>query len=162
MAERHDHCSFCGTAYAEKVWPRHCKACDMRVWLNPMPVAVLLLPVDNGLLAVRRGIPPGIGELALPGGYVNPNGERMAEAACRELREELGVIITPAQVTFFHEAVDARLNLTISFWLARRRRSSDLLPFVPNEEARERVVVTAGTRLVFPTHTEALDRYFLR
>jgi ADP-ribose pyrophosphatase YjhB (NUDIX family) len=132
----------------------------MRIWLNPIPVAVLLLPVDDGLLAVRRGIPPGIGELALPGGYVNPNGERMVDAACRELREELCVSIDPAKVNFLMEAADARLNLVISFWLAPWMRSKDLPPFDVSEEAQERLVVPAGTRLVFPTHTEALDRYF--
>jgi ADP-ribose pyrophosphatase YjhB (NUDIX family) len=39
--------------------------------LNPVPLVATLVPVDNGLLVVRRGIQPGRGRLALRGGYIN-------------------------------------------------------------------------------------------
>jgi 8-oxo-dGTP diphosphatase len=42
------------------------------------------------LLLVRRGRPPGAGQWSVPGGRVRP-GERLREAAVRELREEAGV-----------------------------------------------------------------------
>ncbi len=56
----------------------------------PVPaVGVVCLRGDEVLL-IRRGTPPRLGEWSLPGGRIEP-GERAAEAALRELREETGV-----------------------------------------------------------------------
>jgi ADP-ribose pyrophosphatase YjhB (NUDIX family) len=47
------------------------------------------------VLLVRRNIEPQIGQLALPGGYMNL-GETWQQAGARELFEETGTIIRPA------------------------------------------------------------------
>lgn len=56
----------------------------------PTPcVGVVCLKGDSVLL-IRRGTAPRLGEWSLPGGRIEP-GERAADAALRELREETGV-----------------------------------------------------------------------
>lgn len=68
----------------------------------PIPaVGVVCLRGDKVLL-VRRGRPPRLGEWSLPGGRIEP-GERVVEAALRELREETGV---EAQITGLIDVVD--------------------------------------------------------
>ena len=58
--------------------------------MTPVPaVGVVCLRGDEVLL-IRRGTPPRMGEWSLPGGRIEP-GERAADAALRELREETSV-----------------------------------------------------------------------
>lgn len=90
--KKHAHCGYCGSAFAaDQPWPRLCASCHRVSYLNPTPVAVCLLPVDGGLLCVRRAIPPAVGQLALPGGYIDL-AETWQGAAARELFEETGIV----------------------------------------------------------------------
>ena len=46
MPVRNSHCSWCGHAFVpDQAWPRQCASCAQTSYLNPLPVAVLLLPV---------------------------------------------------------------------------------------------------------------------
>lgn len=70
----------------------------------PAPVAavgVVCLRGDEVLL-IRRGTPPRQGQWSLPGGRIEP-GERIVDAALRELREETGV---EAEITGLLDVVD--------------------------------------------------------
>jgi len=52
---------------------------------------------EGRVLIVRRGRPPGVGIWTVPGGGVDL-GERMADAAIREVREECGIEIQVGDV----------------------------------------------------------------
>ncbi|GAA0655060.1 NUDIX hydrolase [Brevundimonas lenta] len=68
----------------------------------PVPaVGVVCLRGDEVLL-IRRGQPPRQGEWSLPGGRIEA-GERVVDAALRELREETGV---EARITGLLDVVD--------------------------------------------------------
>ncbi|HND22217.1 MAG TPA: NUDIX domain-containing protein, partial [Acidobacteriota bacterium] len=101
MHKRNSHCSFCGAPFADdQPWPRVCGNCHNITFRNPIPVAVVLVPVESGLLMIRRGIEPRKGMLALPGGYVN-FGESWQQAAAREVLEETGLPLDPAEISLF-------------------------------------------------------------
>lgn len=158
---KNSHCSFCGAAYApEQAWPRACVGCQSVSYQNPLPVAVLLLPVDGGLVAVRRGIEPRKGQIALPGGFINL-GESWQEAAARELFEETQIQVDPATIRDFR-ALSAPEGMVLIFGEAPPLAAADLPPFTPNEEATERVILTAPAQIAFPLHTQVLAEWFAR
>ncbi len=161
MAQKNSHCSYCGQPFTEnQAWPRRCQACGQASYLNPVPVAVVLLPVDDGVLVVRRSIPPGQGQLALPGGFITL-GETWQEAGARELWEETGMRLDPAEIRVFR-VLTAPEGMILIFGLAVPRRAADLPPFVPNAESSERLVLAAPAALAFPLHTQAMREFFAR
>lgn len=159
MLNAYSYCGFCGTAFSNhSSWPKTCSHCGNITFRNPIPVSVVLLPVDRGVLVVRRAIPPRLGELALPGGFVN-FGETWQEAGAREVAEETGLYINPDEIREFRvrSAPDGTLIL---FGLAQSRALADLPPFQPNAEASERRILTHPQPMAFPLHTEVLELYF--
>ncbi|MEV6929963.1 NUDIX domain-containing protein [Dactylosporangium sp. NPDC051485] len=158
----HDHCSYCGAAYPQgSAWPRVCAACGETTWLNPTPVAVTLLPVDTGngrgVLVVRRNIPPFIGELALPGGFIEV-GETWQEAAVRELREETTILADPGDVRLFD--VHSVPRSILVFGLLPARPLAELPTSVSNEETQGIEIALEPAQLCFPAHTDMLAAYF--
>jgi ADP-ribose pyrophosphatase YjhB (NUDIX family) len=157
---QYSHCHFCGTPYANSTWPRRCGGCKNLTYRNPIPVVVLLVPVDEGVIAIRRGVEPAQGRLALPGGYVD-FGESWQAAGARELQEETGITIEPSDVRPF-DVASGRDGSLLVFGIARRRVTATLPPFEPTPESTERVVLTGPTDLAFSLHTAALRAYFDR
>lgn len=162
MRERNSHCGFCGTRFVDGAgWPRTCAACGNITYLNPVPVAVMVLPVGDGVLCVRRNIAPKVGELALPGGYMGL-GESWQDAAARELFEETGVRVDGKSVRDLLTRSTPDGRQLIVFGVGPDIRPRDLPAFVPNEETQEMVVIDAPRELAFTTHTEALALYWSR
>lgn len=152
---KHAHCSYCGHAFpADLAWPRTCAGCTTVSYINPLPVAVAIVPVGGGVLTVRRAIPP-VGKLALPGGFMDV-GETWQEACARELREETGIALDPAGVTLF----DAHSARDVLLVFGRFPPLPSLPPFVANAEVSELVVVDRPVELAFPLHSLVLARHF--
>ena len=158
LYHKHSHCSYCGHPFTiEQAWPRHCSQCANVSFQNPLPVAVLLLPVDAGVLVIRRGIEPRRGQLALPGGYIEV-GESWQAAAARELYEEAGVTIDLATVREFRVR-SAPDGTVLIFGQGPTLRTADLPPFIPTPEASERIVLTELQELAFPLHTQVVKEF---
>jgi ADP-ribose pyrophosphatase YjhB (NUDIX family) len=160
-AEKNAHCSYCGHAFDRATrFPRTCSSCSRVTYVNPAPVAVLVLPVDDGVVAIRRGIEPRKGQLALPGGFIDL-GESWRDGCARELREETGIEVDPTAIDLFdvHSAPDGTL---LVFGIARPMAAASLPAFVATNETSECVVLREPTELAFPLHTRVLRDHFAR
>ncbi|WP_129843337.1 NUDIX domain-containing protein [Streptomyces sp. RFCAC02] len=157
------HCPFCGVAYSvDASWPRDCPGCGETHWANPLPVAVALQPVTlpgggRGLVAVRRGIEPCLGELALPGGYMEL-GETWQEAVVRELWEETGLVAPAAGARL----VDAHSgDRTLNLYAMLPPMPAESLPEpVATDETMEWLVIDKPVPLAFPGHDAVVAAYF--
>jgi ADP-ribose pyrophosphatase YjhB (NUDIX family) len=121
-----------------------------------------LLPVDGGLLTVRRAIDPGKGKLTFPGGFVN-YGESWQQAGVRELQEETGITLCePNELEVFHVESTSRGHMVVIFGLAPARRFDELPPFRPTEEVSEWHVLRSMSELAFPQDIGAAEKFFSR
>lgn len=147
-------CSNCGSKHSEAAYPKSCRTCGHIVYVNPKVVAVAVIPQGNGVVLVRRAIPPFIGELALPGGY-QEMGESLEEAAAREPGEECGVELNPADAVYLGSRT-AGGNTLVFFQFPPIPYQT----FEPSSEVQEVVVRGPKAKLCFPLHQEMMDRFF--
>lgn len=158
MHKKNAHCCYCGSPFIENSsFPRQCANCKQVTYLNPLPVAVLLLPVDDGLLFIRRNIEPQKGRLALPGGYINI-GESWQAAAARELFEETGITTSADEIELFN-VLSAADDTLLIFGLAKRRSATELPEPVLSEETSECVVTNSVEDLAFPLHAQVVEEF---
>jgi len=152
------HCSYCGSRYPEaEPWPRHCQSCHNTSYLNPLPVVVVLLPLGNGLIVIRRNIEPRKGTLNLPGGYLDI-GETWQQGALRELHEETGIDITEQEIILY-DVQNGLDNTLVIFGLAKPQPIELFQPF-SSAETQEVLLVKEPIELGFPMHTEVMKRFF--
>jgi len=64
-----------------------CRDCGFVFYIDPKLAVIALVPLDGGLVLVRRSIDPGYGLWVVPGGFVDA-GEPLEEAVVRETLEE--------------------------------------------------------------------------
>lgn len=166
---RDTFCSFCGTKYeAPLTYPRSCTSCKTMVWANPIPVSVVLVPVvkggRTGLLVIRRAIQPGLGKLALVGGFLEEH-ETWQVGGAREVREETGVTVDASKLTaFWFTSTEPKPNRVLLFSIAEPMDVAALGAFTPDKETSERGVVFGPDGIdevfAFPLHAEAARRFF--
>ena len=158
--QKNSYCSYCGTAFAaDALYPKRCARCGSTTYSNPLPVSVVLLPINpGGLLLVKRVQEPAAGEWGLPGGFIE-TGETWQEAGAREVFEETGFRVDPAVITLFdtRSAPDGTL---LVFGLAPPQSSAVLPRFLPSSETSAVMTAAGPMDLAFSTHTETANRYW--
>ncbi|HEY8169421.1 MAG TPA: NUDIX hydrolase, partial [Candidatus Limnocylindrales bacterium] len=84
-----------------------CPACGYIAYVNPRLVVTTLPITDAGeVLLLRRGIEPGAGLWAQPGGFLEID-ETVREGAIRETLEETGLIVEPGEIVGFYSRFQA-------------------------------------------------------
>lgn len=104
LAPMYRNCSRCGGQLvyglvAGEDRKRHsCTHCGSVTYVNPRLV-VTTLPVTSAgeLVLIRRAIPPGYGNWAQPGGFLEAD-ETVIQGAVRETLEETGLVVEPAHI----------------------------------------------------------------
>jgi ADP-ribose pyrophosphatase YjhB (NUDIX family) len=106
-------CSRCGAALTPTVPPDEnrerlaCPDCGHVAYVNPrMVVTTLPVDVDGNLILIRRGIEPGRGSWAQPGGFLEVD-ETVSEAAVRETLEETGYLVRPGELIGLYSRLEA-------------------------------------------------------
>lgn len=98
-------CPHCGTDLVERdVFDdirRVCPSCGFIHFHDPKVAVIGLITWGDRVLLIRRGVEPGRGKWALPGGYVDA-GEMPEEALTREIREEVGLTIEHVRFLGFY------------------------------------------------------------
>jgi 8-oxo-dGTP pyrophosphatase MutT (NUDIX family) len=120
-------------------------------------VVVVLLPLGNGLIVIRRNIEPRKGTLNLPGGYLDI-GETWQQGALRELHEETGIDITEQEIMLY-DVQNGLDNTLVIFGLAKPQPIELFQPFT-SAETQEVLLVKEPIELGFPMHTEVMKRFF--
>lgn len=155
--QRDSFCSYCGAAFPDGLsWPRVCAQCTQVTYRNPLPVAVVLQPVGDGLLCIQRGITPKRGEWAFPGGFIELH-ETWQQACVRELFEETGLQVDAAALTLFD--VESANGFILIFGQAPHLQPEALPPFLPTEEALDRKILRQPQELAFSLHTRMLQAW---
>lgn len=138
-------------------------------YLNPIPVAVAIVPVHAinpatgrralGLLTIERGIPPQVGALALPGGYLEY--EDWRAGLLRELREETGVWIEDAGEVTLQGAysIDSNRKIVL-FGSVPPIDEGQLANFTSNPECPRFQIIFEAQELAFQTHSLMARKFF--
>ena len=91
-----------------------CAACDHIAYVNPRLVVTTLPITESGeIVLIRRGIEPGVGFWAQPGGFLEVD-ETVHEAAIRETWEETGLLVVPGDIVGLYTRLEAAV-VTIVF-----------------------------------------------
>ena len=124
---------------------------------NPVPVAVAIVPYQNKLIGIRRGIEPKKGLVAFPGGYIN-SGETFNQALSRELFEETGISLSPEVWRVFHIGDSLLSNRILIFGVCESIIEADLN--FKSEETQEVLLLDGKSDLAFPLHNDVKIKFF--
>ena len=113
MASSLNFCSRCGgqlmfgSVQGEDRERLACGACRHIAYVNPRLVVTTLPITESGeIILIRRGIEPGVGFWAQPGGFLEVD-ETVHEAAIRETWEETGLLVVPGDIVGLYTRLEA-------------------------------------------------------
>jgi ADP-ribose pyrophosphatase YjhB (NUDIX family) len=145
LAESLNFCSRCGAPLVfgaidgEDRDRLQCGACGHIAYVNPRLVVTTFPITDAGeIVLIRRGIEPGKGRWAQPGGFLEVD-ETVHEAAIRETREETGLLVEPGAIIGLYTRLEASV-VTIAYearivggTAAPTPEASEIVAYAPEE-----------------------------
>ena len=92
----------------------HCNDCDFVLYHNIAAAVAVIFTFEDKILFTVRNVDPDKGKLDLPGGFIDPN-ETAEEAACREIKEELGLDISANNLKYITTAPNNYLYKNVPY-----------------------------------------------
>lgn len=131
---------------------------DEIVYHNPKPVVVVMMRAPSGAVLTRRAEERTRGQLAFPAGFQENKDLTWQNAACREVFEETGLVISPEYLKEYktHTVANGSINLMFAFYM---RLVDEPPKREPDDEVLEVVTTATPIDLAFETHTEALRAF---
>jgi ADP-ribose pyrophosphatase YjhB (NUDIX family) len=115
LAATLNFCSQCGSALTFGPLPGEererlgCERCGFIAYVNPRLVVTTLPVTGSGeLVLLRRGIEPGYGAWAQPGGFLEID-ETAHDGAVRETLEETGLVVEPTDIVGLYSRPQAAI-----------------------------------------------------
>ena len=115
LAATRNYCSRCGgalelgTPESEDRERLACAACGFIAYVNPRLVVTCLPGTEAGeVMLIRRGIQPGRGLWAQPGGFMEVD-ETVEAGVARECLEETGLVVEPGEIVGLYTRPEAAI-----------------------------------------------------
>ena len=119
LAATLSHCARCGAELVSGPLPEEnrdrlaCAGCGYIAYVNPRLVVTTIPVTEAGeAVLIRRGIEPGRGSWAQPGGFLEVD-ETVAEAAVRETLEETGLVVEPGEIQGLYSRLEAAVVVVV-------------------------------------------------
>lgn len=155
---RDTYCSFCGQPFATGGYPKRCQNCKQWTYLNAPAVGIGIVPINDGLLMVRRASAPGIGELALPGGFKELH-ETWEQGIAREVKEETGIVIDTHSIKLV-DVKTANGGAVLVFGICSRLLLPEPIQFNLDHETQEALIIDHAVPTCFPHHTAMVNWFW--
>ncbi|MFO7627332.1 MAG: bifunctional hydroxymethylpyrimidine kinase/phosphomethylpyrimidine kinase [Candidatus Fermentibacteraceae bacterium] len=149
-------CPVCGGNLLGVHGHMECRDCGLVHYRNPLPAVMVLTRDNNGkVLLVRRAFPPAMGELCLPGGFMDLD-ETPEECARRELQEETGLTADSMELAGADRDSTAYGGVALYVFRATGLHGTP----VPGDDASEVLWLAPCDipPLAFPAHDRVLGR----
>src|SRR5215813_14125919 len=134
-----------------------CSSCEFVHWDNPKPVTATLVPMDGGLVLVRRKFEPYVDYWCLPGGFMEST-EHPEESAMREVFEETGLNIEVERLLGAYSP-GRGINVVILFYLAKPA-SGEMVPGDDASDVHAFKQDELPHNIAFELHRKMISRWF--
>ncbi len=91
-----------------------CNSCNFILYHNIAAAVAVIIKHKDKILFTVRNVDPDKGMWDLPGGFIDPN-ENAEEAACREIKEELGIDLLPSNLRYITTAPNNYLYKNVPY-----------------------------------------------
>ncbi|MBF6640854.1 NUDIX domain-containing protein [Flavobacterium sp. J49] len=91
-----------------------CHTCDFVLYHNIAAAVAIVFTHQDKILFTVRNVEPDKGKLDLPGGFIDPD-ETAEQAACREIKEELGLAIASQELKYITTSPNNYLYKNVAY-----------------------------------------------